>query len=51
MEKIERATLKKCRENFSVLGRKLLQNLLAESRAKPVGRRKSTFFKSFLEKS
>ncbi len=42
-----RAKFKKCRENFSVLGRKLLQSLRAEDGAE---RKPKTFFKSFLGK-
>ena len=39
-----RATSKKCRENFSVLGLKFLQNFRAESGAE---QKPKTFFKSF----
>ena len=48
LKKIGRAqNLKKCRENFSVLGRKLLQSLRAESGAKAKNRNQDFLQKKF----
>ncbi len=46
-KKFGRATSKKCRENFSVLGRKLLQSLRAESGAEPKSRNRDFPQKKF----